>query len=281
MVIVVASGKGGTGKTTVATALAAVAAERRPVQFLDLDVEEPNAHLVLKPRLQRVAEVTRPLVKVDQELCTRCGICAEFCAFNALIVTREGVLVFPELCHGCGVCSYYCPVHAMTEEPRHVGDIEGGELPGLAFLQGKLDLGAVATPAVIAAVKERIQPQRLVVADAPPGTSCAAVEALRHADYCLLVTESTRFALADLRLVVELARRLGIPVGLVINRCPPGERLISGYAEEEGLPVLGRIPFDRRIALECGNGANLVEAYPPAREWLEALLPAVERQVRR
>jgi len=262
VVIVVASGKGGTGKTTVATNLAASSAEHQPVQFLDLDVEEPNAHVFLKPEISERTEVYTQVPSVDYGLCNLCGLCGDVCAFNALVPLTEEILFFPELCHSCGVCSYFCPKKAISEVEREVGVIEGAEIDNIVFAQGKLHIGEVAAPTVIQALKHRIMKNRLVIMDAPPGTSCSVVEAVRGADFCLLVTEPTPFGLSDLKLMVDLVGQLEIPAGIIINRYREGWDRIDCYAEERGIPVLMRIPFDREIAFCYAEGRLFTRSLP-------------------
>ncbi|MBC7264182.1 MAG: ATP-binding protein [Chloroflexi bacterium] len=275
MIITVASGKGGTGKTTVATSLALALQEHLAVQFLDCDVEDPNAHLYLRPTIQRREEVGVSLPVVDFALCDYCGRCAEVCAYHAIAVVGQKLLIFPELCHGCGSCILNCPQKAMHEEPRPVGIIEEGQAGPIAFAQGILNVGEPMATPVIRQLKKRLQecqPGVVSILDAPPGTACPVVESLRGADFALLVTEPTPFGLHDLRLAVEVARdTLGLPVGVVINRDGVGNTGVEDYCTAEGIPVLMRIPLDRRIAAPCSDGVPLVEAFPSYREHFQDL----------
>ncbi len=191
MVISVASGKGGTGKTLVATSLALSLQNRKPVQFLDCDVDEPDAHIFLKPSLNHKQVVSIPIPQVDEKKCTHCGRCAEVCAYNAVAVIGEKVLIFPELCHGCGACSYLCPEGALSEINREVGVLEAGQSKGIEFIHGKLTVGEAMAPPVIREVKKHIDRERLAIIDVSPGTSCPVVEAVRGSHFCLLVTEPT------------------------------------------------------------------------------------------
>lgn len=286
MVITIASGKGGTGKTLLATGLAQVvaAAGTTPVHLLDCDVEEPNAALFLRPTLTQAEEVNVLVPKVDLERCTFCGRCAEVCAFHALAVVREQVLLFPELCHGCGSCARQCPSQAIVEESRHLGRVEAGGAGRVRFAQGLLDVGqAMATP-VIRRLKEWAMPadheRALVVLDAPPGNACPVVEALRGSDYAVLVTEPTPFGLHDLVVAVELARdELGLPVGVVINRDGVGDRSVDDYCARAGVPILLRIPLDRRIAEAYSEGALWVDALPEYRQPLQRLYDDLRRRI--
>ncbi len=250
MIISVISGKGGTGKTFVATNLVQAMDPGKRIRFLDCDVEEPNAHLFLKPDLTGSQPVTIPVPEIDREKCTLCGLCAEVCAFNALLVGKDRVLVFEQLCHGCGGCSYFCPEKAIVEIDRPIGVLETGCTGEIQFVQGRLEPGEALSPPLIKAVKSKVGSEGLTVIDAPPGNSCSAVETVKGSDYCVLVTEPTPFGLHDLKLAVELTRIMGIPAGVVINRYleNSGNLTIEQYCQQEGLPVLLKIPFDRELA---------------------------------
>jgi MinD superfamily P-loop ATPase len=273
MRIAVASGKGGTGKTTVATSLAlSLAADGRGGQFapgppllLDCDVEAPNAHLFLRPRFERVWEVGIPVPQVDEAGCTACGRCAEVCAYNAMAVLGSKVLVFPELCHGCGSCARACPEGAITEVVRPIGVLrQGTAMGGIDFGHGELSVGEPMAGPVIRQLKQQIipRPGQVVILDAPPGTSCPVVQAVRGADFLLLVTEPTPFGLHDLRLAVQVGRSLGLPMGVIINRDGIGDESLTHYCESEGIPVMMRIPFERAIARGFAQGRTLLETHP-------------------
>jgi len=264
MIISIASGKGGTGKTTVATNLAVSLASG--VQLLDCDVEEPNAHLFIHPALDEVKTITTPVPEVDMDKCTLCGKCGQICQFKAIIVIGDTVLPFPELCHSCGGCARVCPEKAITEIGRELGVIERGHRNGLEFVHGRLRVGEAMSPPLIRRVREYTRTGVVTIIDAPPGTSCPVIASMTGADFVLLVTEPTPFGLHDLKLAVGAVRILGIPCGLVINRSDMGDDRVREYARSEGIPVLMEIPFDRRIAEAYSRGEMLIEGMP---EWKE------------
>lgn len=269
MIISVASGKGGTGKTLIATSLALSLGGQGTVQFLDCDVEEPDAHILLKPDFEQRESVLVPIPRVDEESCTHCGRCAEVCAYNAIAVLKTQVLIFPELCHGCGACSYLCPEDAISEVGREMGLIEKGRSGEIEFIQGKLTIGEAVAPPVIRKVKEHIDPGKTVIIDVAPGTSCPAVEAVKGSDFCLLVTEPTPFGLNDLVLAVEMAKSMNIPCGVIINRFGVGDNNVEEYSRKEGIPMLLKIPLDTQIAKLYSRGVPLVQGMP---QWREAFL---------
>jgi len=274
LIISVASGKGGTGKTLVATSLALSLQNEKPVQFLDCDVEEPDAHILLKPLLSHQQTVSIPIPRVDEEKCTYCGKCAEVCVYNAIAVVGKKVLVFPELCHGCGACSYLCPEDAVSEIGKEVGILEIGHSKGVEFIHGKLTVGEAMAPPIIREVKKHINRERLVIIDVSPGTSCPVVEAVKDSDFCLLVTEPTPFGLNDLVLAVDMLDRINIPYGVVINRDGVGDNKVEQYCHQEGIPILLRIPLDINIAQLYSRGITLVEGMP---QWQEAFLNLFHR----
>ncbi|MFH1678078.1 MAG: ATP-binding protein [Candidatus Omnitrophota bacterium] len=245
MIISVASGKGGTGKTTVAVNLAL---SLKNVQFLDCDVEEPNAHIFLKPLIEEKIKANIPVPEVDESRCTYCGRCREVCAYNAIAVIpankekKGSVLIFPHLCHGCGACSLLCPQKAIKEINKEIGAIEIGHRENVQFAQGRLNIGEIMSPPLIRQVKNYINPARNVIIDAPPGTSCPVITAVRESDFCILVTEPTPFGLNDLILAVEVIRKLRISFGVVINRSDIGDDEVKRYCIEENIPILMEIP---------------------------------------
>ncbi len=264
MIISIASGKGGTGKTTVATNLAVSIGSN--VQLLDCDVEEPNAHLFINPVIEAEKTVYTPVPQIDEEKCTFCKKCAEICRFKAIAVIKETVLTFPELCHSCGGCVAVCPEKAVTETGRELGVIEIGHRNSLAFAHGRLRIGEAMSPPLIREVRSHTRSDQLTIIDAPPGTSCPVIAAMKGADFVLMVTEPTPFGLHDLKLAVEAVKLLEIPRGLVINRSDIGDDGVRTYAKMENIPILMEIPFDRRIAEVYSRGKLIVEEMP---EWGE------------
>ncbi len=255
MRIVVASGKGGTGKTTVATSLAVELASRgERVAYLDFDVEAPNGHIFLPPVVEESVPVEVPIPAIDDEKCTACGKCCEACQFNALACVADRVLVFPEMCHGCGACALACPEDAISEVPRTVGWMDIGYSGAVSFAQGKLSIGEAMAVPVIRALKKRVPVEGFSVLDSPPGTSCPVVETVRGADRVMLVTEPTPFGLNDLKLAVETVRSLGVPAGIVINRSGIGDSGVADYCRREGLRVYASIPDDRSVAEAYARG---------------------------
>lgn len=269
MIISIASGKGGTGKTLVATSLALSLKDRERVQLLDCDVEEPNAHIFLKPVISRTEPVCIQIPKVDEKKCTYCGKCAEVCAYNAIAVLPQRVLVFAELCHGCGACSYLCPEKAISEEGRETGIVEQGKSDGIDFVQGRLTIGEAMPSPVIRRVKEYANPDGMVIIDVPPGTSCPVVESIKDSHFCLLVTEPTPFGLNDLVLAVETVRELNIPLAVVLNRAGVGDNRVEEYCNKENIPILLTIPLDTEIARLYSRGMTLAEGMP---EWKERFI---------
>jgi len=284
MRIAVASGKGGTGKTTVATSLALSLAEEGfapPPIFVDCDVEAPNAHIFLKPRLEQSQPVGILIPVVDELRCTYCGKCAEVCVYHAITVLGKKTLVFPQLCHGCGSCTAMCPEHAISETPDHIGVIERGPaLQGIDFLRGVLNIGQPMAVLIIRELQHKINPLpgQAVILDAPPGTSCPVVATMRGADYLLLVTEPTPFGLHDLKLTAQVAVEIGLPTGVIINREDGPFPDLEQFCESAGLPILMRIPFQREIAEGIARGKTLVEIHP---EYTDAFQELSEQIIER
>jgi MinD superfamily P-loop ATPase len=260
MIISIASGKGGTGKTTVAVNLALSLEEE--VNFLDCDVEEPNAHIFLKSEIEKIEPVSIPVPRVDKSKCNFCGKCAEICAYNAIAVVKGIVLIFPHLCHGCGGCRLLCPEGAIEEVDRNIGVIEYGNAGKIKFVQGKLNIGEAMAIPVIRKVKKIIRNEHLTIIDAPPGTSCPMIEAVKNSDFCILVTEPTPFGFNDLLLAVETLKKLKIPFGVIINRADIGDKKVEDYCEKEKIPVLMRIPFKKEIAIAYSNGEPIIKVLP-------------------
>ena len=277
MRISVASGKGGTGKTTVATNLALSVGT--DVQLLDCDVEEPNAHFFINPAIEETKTVFMPVPEVDEEKCTFCGKCSEICQFKAIAVVNKTVLVFKELCHSCGGCMEVCPENAITETGRELGIIQKGHRNGIEFIHGKLRVGEAMSPPLIRKVREYTRPDKLTIIDAPPGTSCPVIASMKGADFVLLVTEPTPFGLHDLKLAVGAVNILDIPCGLVINRSDIGDDQVKVYAEKKDVPVLMEIPFDRRIAEAYSRGEMLVKVMPEWEQEFKGLYHRIEEIV--
>jgi len=279
LIISIASGKGGTGKTTIAVNLALALQPNHAVQFLDCDVEEPNAHFFLKPRIEESREVFTPIPEIDENLCNYCRKCAEVCAYNALAVVKGAVLVFSELCHGCGACSLLCPEKAIREVGNRIGVIESGRAGDIRFIHGWLDIGQAMSPPLIRALKKEMDPSLNVIIDVPPGTSCPVIESLKRSEFCLLVTEPTPFGRHDLELAAGAAKEMKIPCGVVINRASlgNGDGEVRDFCAREGIPVLMTIPFDRKIAEAYSRGQTIVEAFPVYRSAFLSLFENIKK----
>jgi MinD superfamily P-loop ATPase len=274
MQIAIASGKGGTGKTTLSVALAQV--WDGPVQLLDCDVEEPNAALFLNLENTTEQAVSVPVPVVDSSRCTGCGQCSTICQFNTLAVAGKTVLVFDDLCHSCGGCARVCPEHAITEQPRSVGKIVRGQSGNIRFIEGRLNIGHAMAPPVIRAVKTAADPTLPVLIDCPPGTSCPMITAVKGSDYVILVTEPTPFGLHDLTLAVETVRLLNLPFGVLINRSDSGDNRVVEYCEKENIRLLLQIPESRKIAEATSRGESILSATPELAAALHALLKELQ-----
>jgi len=278
MIISIASGKGGTGKTTVATNLAmAIGSD---VQLLDCDVEEPNSHLFINPVFEKTITVTTPVPEVDEKKCNLCGKCDEICQFKAIIVIADiTVMTFPELCHSCGGCEMVCPENAIKETNRELGIIQKGYRNGIEFVHGKLRVGEAMSPPLIVKVRSFTKPDKFTIIDAPPGTSCPVIASMKNTDFILLVTEPTPFGLHDLKLAVGAVKMLNIPCGLVINRSDVGDNKVKDFAKKENVPVLLEIPFDRNIAEAYSRGDAIVEKLPGFKETFLTLYNDIKKIV--
>jgi MinD superfamily P-loop ATPase len=279
MIISIASGKGGTGKTLVATSLALSLKDRHKVQLLDCDVEEPNDHIFISPVISGSEAVSIAVPKVDEDRCNYCGRCAEVCAYHAIAVLSKNVLVFSHLCHGCGACAYLCPEDAITEEDREIGIVEYGHSDGLDFVQGRLTIGEAMPSPVIRKVKEMVSRDRIVIIDVSPGTSCPVVESIKGSDFCLLVTEPTPFGFNDLALAVEMVKKLKVPHGVVINRADVGDSKVETYCLQEHIPVLLTIPLDTEIARLYSRGITMAERLPQWRDDFRKLFEGIQEIV--
>jgi len=282
MKIAVASGKGGTGKTTVATNLALILSrEGKGVRYLDCDVEEPNGHIFLKPQIRRTRTVAVLVPRVDPGRCNGCGQCGQICQFSAIVCIQKKVLTFPELCRGCGGCTLVCAEKAICEIHREVGVVEEGDGDGIEFVHGRLKIGEAMAPPVVREVKRNLPEEGVTILDAPPGTSCPAIEAIRGSDFVLLVTEPTPFGLNDLKLAVEVVRTMGIPFSVFLNRCDLGDEGVKRFCEGEEIAILGQIPEDRRIALAYSRGQMAAQAIPEYGEKFCSLFGAIRERVER
>jgi len=280
MKIAICSGKGGTGKTTVATNLAVTASRAgRSVGYLDCDVEEPNGALFLKPRVTETRPVNVSIPKVDLDKCNGCGQCGKICQYSAIVPMEKDVLVFPELCHGCGGCWLVCPTGAITESHRQTGQLELGMAGNVHCVQGLLNIGEAMSPPVVAAVKNTAPNVDLLLIDSPPGTSCPVIESVRDSDFVLLVTEPTPFGLNDLKLAVEMVRALKLPFGVVINRADVGDGETKRYCQYQRIEVLAEIPDDRQVAEAYSRGEMACDVIPRYRDVYDNLLTELEKRI--
>ncbi|MEW6770408.1 MAG: ATP-binding protein [Bacillota bacterium] len=277
MIVAVVSGKGGTGKTTVAVNLAL--SLDREVQLLDCDVEEPNAHLLLRPEINTAEPVCLPVPVFQKERCTGCGRCIEVCAYNALVLLRDKVLILQELCHGCGGCLYFCPEEALVEGKKVLGTVERGRIGKIGFACGRLNVGEALAPPVIKALRRGADPALDTIVDCPPGASCPVVQSVRGVDFCLVVTEPTPFGRHDLEVVAEMLRMLKIPCGVIINRADLGDGGVRDFCKEQGIPVLAEIPFKKEIARSFAAGIPFIERFPGWQKKFQELWNAVEERV--
>jgi MinD superfamily P-loop ATPase len=277
MIISVASGKGGTGKTTIATNLAVSIGSG--VQLLDCDVEEPNAHLFLKPEIQHTETISTPVPEIDKKKCSLCRKCVDICRFKVIAIAGQTILTFPELCHSCGGCLVVCPEEAISETGRELGILETGARQHIDFVHGRLRVGEAMSPPLIQKVRSLVKPEIVNIIDAPPGTSCPVIAAMKETEFVLMVTEPTPFGLHDLKLAVEAVKLLDIPCGLVINRADIGNDDVRQYAQVESLDILMEIPFDRKIAEAYSEGRMIVEELPEWRPKFLAMFNQIEQIV--
>ena len=274
MIVSVASGKGGTGKTTVAASLTTV--WDGPLVAVDLDVEEPNLHLFLRPTVEGREAAHLEIPVLDQSRCTYCGTCSDLCQFKAISVMGKLVLIFPEMCHGCGGCLAICPEKALSPGQRELGEISWGRAGGAQFLMGRLRVGEAMSPPFMRLVKAKLDEMLAAspvdaILDAPPGVSCPAVNAVIDSDVIILVTEPTPFGFHDFQLAWEAFAPLGKPMGTVVNRAGLGSKDLYGFCRDKGLPILAEIPFDRAIAEAYARGRVIADVSPQLRETFVSL----------
>jgi MinD superfamily P-loop ATPase len=278
MIVAIASGKGGTGKTSLAVNMALSIGR---CQLLDCDVEEPNAYLFLQSNLISTQPVYTTIPRIDVDLCDYCGECANFCQYKALFALKDQILVFPELCHSCGGCTLVCPKQAIYEEKHKIGALTLSSTDDLTLVYGELEVGKPMAVPVIKAVKKQIDPERNAIIDSPPGTSCPFIETVRGSDFCILVTEPTPFGLHDLKIAVEVLRKIGVPFGVVVNRADMGDKKLYEYCREEQIRVLLEIPYQRRIAELYSKGIPFSIEIPEWKTKFQALFNEVKEIVRK
>jgi len=282
MNIAIASGKGGTGKTTIATNLAMHVAGKKDdlVYYIDCDVEEPNGHLFLHPVINETDVATVPIPIIDESKCNACGRCVGVCEYKAIVRLGEMVMVFPELCHGCGGCTIVCPKDAITERTKEIGVVEIGHAEGVGFVHGRLEIGEAMSPPLIRKVLSHAAADGVNIIDAPPGTSCPVIAAIRNTDFIVLVTEPTPFGLNDLGLAIDMVRELDIPYGVVVNRAEEGNYDAQTFCAQRNADIIAEFPDDRRIAETYSRGEMIVSTLPELREQFDTLWKMVRKQVR-
>jgi len=273
MIISIASGKGGTGKTTVAVN---IVLSLKNVQLLDCDVEEPNAHLLLHPKIKETKPVYVQIPVVDEKKCNYCGECAKFCEYHALFVADQKILFFPELCHSCGGCAIVCPRNAITEKKRKIGTVKKGFANGVELVYGELTVGEPMAIPIIKEVKKQIRNSGIVIVDSPPGTSCPVIESVYGSDYCVLVTEPTPFGLYDLKIAVKVLEKLTIPFGVIVNRAGIGDKKVYSYCRKKSIPILLEIPYEREIAELYSFGTPFVLKMPEWKEKFQQLFDEIK-----
>jgi MinD superfamily P-loop ATPase len=282
IVIAVASGKGGTGKTTIAVNLTCyLARSHGKAQYIDCDVEEPNGHIFLKPKLTASHHAAVNVPQVIPQRCSGCGKCGEICQYSAIVHLKDSnVLTFEHLCHSCGGCLRVCPADAIKPKPLNIGDIEFGKAGDIDFVHGRLRIGYVRTVSLIKQVKKYIKQDRFTILDVPPGTSCPVVEAVKGADCVLLVTEPTPFGLNDLKLAVGLVREMNLPFAVAVNRYGIGDKQVEEYCKAERIDICLKLPDDRRIAEAYSSGKIIIDVLPEYEDRFSKLYEYLENKTK-
>ena len=278
MILSVASGKGGTGKTSVAVNMALSIGN---VQLIDCDAEEPNVYLFLKPKISKTKAIEVSVPIVNEKLCNRCGKCADFCQYNALFVGSNEVLVFADLCHSCGGCALVCPAGAISEVKYRIGTLKQGATETVNLVYGELEVQKPMAVPIIREVKRHIRKDKNVILDSPPGTSCPVIQTLKGSDFCILVTEPTPFGLHDLKIIVQVLETMEMPFGVVVNRAGVGDKKVYEFCEEKTIPVLLEIPYDRRIAELYSQGIPFSEEMPEWKNKFRTLFENVKELVKK
>lgn len=282
MNISIASGKGGTGKTTISTNLAYYLAGRNiSVKYLDCDVEEPNGHLFLKPEITKKHPAFISVPLIDENRCTGCGKCVQLCEYNALARLGKTVMVFAELCHGCGGCTLICPQNAITEHEKEIGFVETGNSGKIGFVHGRLNIGEAMSPPLIRSVLGKMDNNFVNIIDAPPGTSCPVIASVKNTDFIVLITEPTPFGLNDLNLAIEMTREIGIPCGVLINRADEKSDTAREFCKQKNVSILAEIPDDRSIAEAYSKGEMIIDAVPQLQSVFAQLWEAIQKQVKK
>lgn len=276
MKIAVLSGKGGTGKTFISVNLARAADN---ATYVDCDVEEPNGHLFFKPKITKKLPITVLVPQVDEEKCTACRKCVDFCKYNALALTQNKLMIFYEICHSCGGCALLCPEKALTEKEREVGKIEVGTSKNVTVLTGCLNTGEVSGVPIIKELMEKLPLRGTTLIDCPPGSACVVMESIRGADFCILVAEPTLFGVHNLAMIYELVTLFHIPFGVVINKFLPGENPAQRFCAEHKINILAQIPFDEELGSLNSKGYIVSDENKKYRQLFQKLLKTIEGEV--